>query len=570
VSEPPAFSYIRFSYPEQREGDSFRRQTQGTAEWCERNGVRLDTSLTLHDLGVSAFRGKHRSNPDRYALAMFLKAVETGRVPRGSYLVIENLDRLSREEERPALRLWMDILDAGVNIVQLHPETVFRHDKSDMVDIMRAVIELSRGHSESAMKSKRNGEAWAGKWEAARAGGNQPPRRKDGRVTRSLTGCLPAWVEEVNGTLRLNAGRAATVRRIYQLAAGGLGAALIIKTLEKDGVKPMGPSGQWSRAYINLILADRRAVGEHQPRHRNKRPAGDPIPNYYPPVVTEDEWKAARAAVSSRTNPRPKGRVGSHVNVFTGLIHNARDHDTYYMGGRSPGGVYHRVLITKKAADGGGAAQSFPFDVFERALLSLLREVKLHEVIGPDPAQNKVAVLAGELEHVKGELAKVQEDLLTSYSATRAKVSDTLEARQKELTEQLNEARHKAPGTLGEQWGECKTLMGLLDKAPDPTEVRLKLRSLLGKVVTEIWVLVVARGRSRLAAVQVYFTEDGHRDYFILSQPPKANGQGWRQEGRSRALNLADALKLGPLDLRKPDHVARLEVAFGKLDLTGL
>src|SRR4029077_238245 len=115
---------------------------------------RLDTSLTLHDLGVSAFRGKHRSNPDKYALACFLKAVEKGRVPRGSYLIIENLDRLSREEERPALRLWMDILDAGVNIVQLSPETIFRHEKSDMFDIMRAIMELSRGHGESAIKSE--------------------------------------------------------------------------------------------------------------------------------------------------------------------------------------------------------------------------------------------------------------------------------------------------------------------------------------------------------------------------------------------------------------------------------
>ena len=39
-------------------------------------------------------------------------------MPRGSYLVIENLDRLSREDERTALRLWLDILDAGINSVQ--------------------------------------------------------------------------------------------------------------------------------------------------------------------------------------------------------------------------------------------------------------------------------------------------------------------------------------------------------------------------------------------------------------------------------------------------------------------
>jgi DNA invertase Pin-like site-specific DNA recombinase len=562
AGEPPlGFSYIRFSYPEQRNGDSFRRQLAATEEWCRRNNVRLDTRLTLHDLGVSAFRGKHRSNPDKYALAMFLKAVERGLVPRGSYLIIENLDRLSREEERPALRLWMDILDAGINIVQLVPETVFRHEKSDMMDVMRAVIELSRGHSESAMKSRRNGEAWRAKWEAARAGG------------KVITGCLPSWVEAEDGVLQLHAERAATVRRIYQLAAGGLGAALIIKALEADGVPPMGPSGRWQRAYINLILADRRAVGEFQPRHRNKRPAGDPLPHYYPPVVTEAEWLAARAGVTSRTNPRPKGRVGERVNVFTGLVKSARDGDDYYMGGRTPAGKYHRVLITRKAADGGGPAHSFPFDVFERALLGLLKEVDLREVIGPDPGENEVAVLAGELAHVEGELAKVQEDLLTNYSATRAKVSDKLEARKGELTQRLAEARRKAPGTLGEQWGECQTLMDLLDKAPSPEvarELRLKLRPLLRRVVEGVRVLVVPRGRDRLAAVQVSFTGDGRRDYLILARPPKANGQGWRVDGLWRAWALADVLALGDLDFRRADHVLRLEQGLTALDLTGL
>ena len=65
--------------------------------------------------------------------------------------------------------------DAGVHIVQLHPEAVFRHERSEMTDIIRAIIELSRGHSESARKSERNGAAWEGKRQAARQ--RPQPRR---------------------------------------------------------------------------------------------------------------------------------------------------------------------------------------------------------------------------------------------------------------------------------------------------------------------------------------------------------------------------------------------------------
>src|SRR4051794_34503177 len=113
---PIAFSYVRFSTPEQIKGDSLRRQTAGAEEYCARHGLTLDTSLSLRDLGVSAFKGTHRTS-DKHALTQFLKLAQQGRIPAGSFLIVENLDRLSREEERTALRLWMDILDQKIHIV---------------------------------------------------------------------------------------------------------------------------------------------------------------------------------------------------------------------------------------------------------------------------------------------------------------------------------------------------------------------------------------------------------------------------------------------------------------------
>src|SRR5262245_17290487 len=129
---PLAYSYLRFSSPQQAAGDSIRRQTQATRDWCDRNKVPLDESLTLRDEGVSAFRGKHRENPDVHGLATFLAAVKTGRVPRGSFLVVENLDRLSRESIVPAVNLFTGILLAGIKVVQLQPAEQTFHDGADM------------------------------------------------------------------------------------------------------------------------------------------------------------------------------------------------------------------------------------------------------------------------------------------------------------------------------------------------------------------------------------------------------------------------------------------------------
>src|SRR5262249_6839677 len=156
---------------------------------------------TLRDLGRSAFKGRHRD--DKAALGGFLKLVEAGKVPRGSYLIIENLDRLSREEVVPATHLLTGILLAGVRVVQLAPAELVLTDKSQMHDIMYAVMELSRGHSESAMKSERNGKAWDTRRKYA---------REKGEI---LHHNLPAWVQERGGKLVAVPSKAKVIQRIY-------------------------------------------------------------------------------------------------------------------------------------------------------------------------------------------------------------------------------------------------------------------------------------------------------------------------------------------------------------------
>ncbi len=56
--QPGAYSYVRFSTPEQSKGDSLRRQEEKAEAYCQRHGWAMDRTLTLRDLGVSAFRGR--------------------------------------------------------------------------------------------------------------------------------------------------------------------------------------------------------------------------------------------------------------------------------------------------------------------------------------------------------------------------------------------------------------------------------------------------------------------------------------------------------------------------------
>ena len=107
TNRPKAYSYLRFSTPEQMQGDSFRRQTEAARQYAEDHGLDLDESLTFKDLGVSAFRGK---NVVEGALGQFIAAVDSGKVKPGSYLLVENLDRLSRDRIMSALNRFSALL----------------------------------------------------------------------------------------------------------------------------------------------------------------------------------------------------------------------------------------------------------------------------------------------------------------------------------------------------------------------------------------------------------------------------------------------------------------------------
>ena len=44
-----AYSYLRFSTPEQMNGHSFERQTQAASQYAKENNLDLDSQLTFHD-----------------------------------------------------------------------------------------------------------------------------------------------------------------------------------------------------------------------------------------------------------------------------------------------------------------------------------------------------------------------------------------------------------------------------------------------------------------------------------------------------------------------------------------
>jgi DNA invertase Pin-like site-specific DNA recombinase len=556
------FSYVRFSSPSQAGGDSLRRQIDWTVRLCERRGWTLDTSLTLHDLGVSAFRGKNAAVGH---LRTFLDAIEFGRVLPGSVLCVENIDRISRQGIDEGYDLCKRILKADVRIVTLSPER--EYDRDSVRKLANGALELQlyleRAAEESERKSIRLSEAWGQKKQVAR-------KERSVQTTR-----VPAWLEVVGrerigkhiqgGTFHVLAERAAIVREIFSLACYGHGLALIVNHLTAAGVPTWGRGAKWSKAYVHKILTGRSVLGEYQPR-KNGKPEGPAIPDYYPAIIDSGTWYKAQKALQDRKD-KP-GRISAKtVSLFSGLLWDARTGERMLVASQTQGSGAKRrrkvrVLVPAGSMEGRERSITFNYAIFETAILSLLREVDPAEVLGAEVV-SEAAGLELELAAISERRQKIVARLVEGGEVPELEeAARLLRQRESEVRKQLAAARQTEANPQGAAWQEAQSL---LDMAADES-TQLRLRGLLRAIIAEIRILICPRGRDRLCAVQVWFAEGkGHRSYLILSR-----AAGYCREGGWLARSLADIANPSELDLRRSEDAAALEEVLAELDLAEL
>ena len=305
-NRPLAFSYLRFSTPEQARGASKKRQMEKAEEYARLNNLRLDE--TIRDEGVSAFKGKNKAPSG--ALGAFLARVEAGDIRPGSYLLIESFDRLSREHVVDALELFLSLTRKGITIVTLMDDRVYNREsiKNDTTQLLVSIIIMSRAYEESATKSKRVGDAWNRKKTRARTEG------------QAMTARCPAWLRLVggprHGRYEIIPERAALVEKIFEDVIAGDGRRTIATRLNRAGVPNWGVGRtrglHWHDSYIQKILENHSVYGRYVK-------ADIAIEGYFPAVVTEDVFYRAAAAAAKRGSKRGNAGKWFH-NVLSGLV----------------------------------------------------------------------------------------------------------------------------------------------------------------------------------------------------------------------------------------------------------
>lgn len=398
-TQAKAFSYLRFSTPEQAKGDSQRRQLAMAKAYADAHGLDLDGG-TFQDLGVSAHKGK---NLETGQLGAFLELVEEGVIPKGSYFLVENLDRISRQTARKAAGVLGDIVDAGITVVTLTDQRVYTKEllDRDPFAFVMVVLGFVRANQESELKADRLRQAWMSK----RATAGQ----------RKLTAGCPAWLKLNRDADRFEVieGRGQTVSRIYEMAAAGSGLQAIANNLNGDGVAPFGEAKFWHRSYIVKVLDNPAAVGTYVPHINERRDdrkrvrlAQEPIPDYYPAVVAQDTYHKVRA-LRAGNRPAPKARAANMLAGLARCPHCGSAMTRINKGGRSA----TPYLLCSKAHHNAGCERRYVRqDIVERALVE------------------NASFIVGTVPSVDGSLDRDLEDTETAIQVTRDQVDNLVEA----------------------------------------------------------------------------------------------------------------------------------------------
>lgn len=308
------YSYIRFSSEKQASGNSYRRQVAAAKEFCEAHGFEMAESreYLFFDSGRSAYKGQHLD--DTGELARFLSYVEDGSIPAGSYLVVESLDRLSRERVRDALLRFLDLLNRGINVYTSTDKRLYTQDYNEL-DLIISIVAMSRAHEESKTKGGRVSDAWRKKQEVARAEG------------KPIGKLCPRWLEYHPDGYRPIPERVALVKRIFEMSIAGYGSQAIAKKLNEEGIPSFSAgrknaSGVWGFSGITQILKNRAVLGEYHPHifiNRKRTPDGEPIAGYFPCIISEDDFYAAGAARAIRRNTQVTN-TSKTFNVWAGVL----------------------------------------------------------------------------------------------------------------------------------------------------------------------------------------------------------------------------------------------------------
>lgn len=444
-----AYSYIRFSTPEQKKGDSYERQSAKSRKYCEERNYELVEEFL--DDGVSGFRGEHRK---KGRLGAFLRLVAQGKIEPGSILLVENLDRFSREVAIESFLSLQNLLMRGIDVVILESNRHLTGKNQNDFDYIQTLLEFSRSHSESLRKQETCGASWR--------------KKKENAIDRVITCRVPYWLEVIGDgkktkkEIQIIPERAKVIRKIFELAASGYGGMAITRTLNKQKTAVFGKSKAWHVSYVKKILKNEAVYGRYIPYTRAKgvkrQLDGEPTENYYPEIISKDKFLAVRTHCQDRVNKGGRDKATGE-NLFSGLLECGTCGGPVAYANKGNGLVYLVCLSAKNGSD--CPYLSVPYKEFEARILAKVPNMfgyqdeepivdnqladgiraKMFEIGEKIRNLEKAIQIGGDLENLVGIMKGLQKERTeTEVELDRELGMNHRQKMEKEITQELKKS----------------------------------------------------------------------------------------------------------------------------------
>lgn len=394
--------YIRFSDPSQMAGISEDRQQHHADALSERTGKKID--LVYIDRGASGYHETHMKNE----YGRLHRDIESGKIPTGSEIWVESLDRLSRADPVMASHRRTTLLVAGMTIV-LTPDgkRISRFGEHAVSDLFSATGHEVGNHQASKDKSERM-------------------KRSHDNRRGTDSAIMPSWIikeRDVQSVTTVKSGK--TITRTQAVVIGKsvdpvkeailrrLGCDILLKMgfdtaatlLNREGIPTMNgrklgrTEAVWDAASIRSIFMDRKVLGEQEICHyeNRKKIRTKQYVATYPAIMSETEYFTLWNTIRERqkgTWMADARKTGQMTNLFGALAKCSECGNRMVAQTRGRGTHYYFVCSMAKAGKC-KARKYHRLDAIESAALGMLGEVALSNAAIPvdDPAANLVPLL---------------------------------------------------------------------------------------------------------------------------------------------------------------------------------
>jgi hypothetical protein len=259
----------------------------------------------------------------------------------------------------------------------------------------------------------------------------------------------------------------------------------------------------WQKSSVARILSNRAVVGEYQPCVGSKirKPVGEPIKGYYPSIISSTVYDQAQQALKGRKRTGGRERTKA-TNLFTSLLFDGEDGTKWNVENKGAknskqGGIV--LSNTEAQLRGDTERKSFPYDLFEQAIL-----VSLREITAADLATGKQKVEATRLTEIGVRIGDVTQRItdITKELETNPDISGlvvvlgNLEKTKKALVAEYEDVKRTLATPTADGAEQVRGLVEMLEQAGDnKTQVRQKLRAKIAAVVDRITIGYVSKGK---------------------------------------------------------------------------